>query len=273
MFKIGDFSKLAQVSVKALRHYDELGLLKPAAVDSQTGYRWYTADQMPRLNRILVLKSLGFGLEQIGVLMDGQLDAGQLREMYRARQAQIADLIKQEKNRMALLAVRLREIEEEGDITMSNGYDVIIKRVEPVLVCALRETIPAYDQVGMLWERLCGQIAQSGARFAGPGIAVYFDTEYKERDVDVETAMPVAGPAAGLAVKEYPAIETAACAIHRGPYEGLSAAYAAIGRWIQENGWEIIGPNREVYLLPIDQAPDPSQCVTEIQFPVRKAGS
>lgn len=59
MFKIGEFSKLSQVSVKALRYYDELGLLKPASVDRFTAYRYYSADQRPRLNRILALKDLG----------------------------------------------------------------------------------------------------------------------------------------------------------------------------------------------------------------------
>src|SRR5579862_8956297 len=89
MFKIGDFSKLSQVSMKTLRFYDQLGLLKPTHVDDFTGYRYYTADQLPRLNRILAFKDLGFTLEQIGPLLEEGIPAAQIRGMLRLKQAEI----------------------------------------------------------------------------------------------------------------------------------------------------------------------------------------
>ncbi len=93
MFKIGDFSKLSQVSVKALRLYDQMGLLKPSQVDRFTSYRYYSASQLPRLNRILALKNLGFSLEQIAKLLDDQIPPEQIRGMLRLKQAELQQAI------------------------------------------------------------------------------------------------------------------------------------------------------------------------------------
>jgi len=89
MFKIGEFSKLSQVTVKTLRYYDEIGLLKPAKVDRFTSYRYYSADQLPRLNRILALKDLGLSLAQVAQLLDGDLPPAQIRGMLRLKQAEL----------------------------------------------------------------------------------------------------------------------------------------------------------------------------------------
>ena len=75
MLRIGEFSQLGQVSVRTLHHYDERGLLKPAEIDNWTGYRFYSVKQLPRLNRILALKDLGFSLDQISRLVDDTLPA------------------------------------------------------------------------------------------------------------------------------------------------------------------------------------------------------
>ncbi len=101
MFKIGDFSKLSQVSVKALRYYDELGLLKPVEVDRFTGYRYYSADQLPRLNRILALKDLGLTLDEIGALLDDELPAAQIRGMLRLKQVEARERVEEERARLA----------------------------------------------------------------------------------------------------------------------------------------------------------------------------
>src|SRR5512143_322161 len=114
MFKIGDFSKLSQVSVKALRYYDELGLLKPVEVDRFTGYRYYSADQLPRLHRILALKDLGLSLEQIAQLLDDDLPAAQLRGMLRLKQVELRAQMQEEQARLARVAARLNQIEQEG---------------------------------------------------------------------------------------------------------------------------------------------------------------
>ena len=110
MLKIGDFSQLAQVSVRALRIYDEMGLRKPVHVDRFSGYRYYEAEQLPRLNRIIALKDLGLSLEQISQLLNDNLSAEQLRGMLMMKQADLEQELKEGKLRLMRVAARLRQI-------------------------------------------------------------------------------------------------------------------------------------------------------------------
>src|SRR5688572_13818303 len=117
MLKIGDFSRISQVTVKALRYYDEIGLLRPVHVDDFTGYRYYAVDQLPRLNRILALKELGFTLEQIAAALSEGVTAEQLRGMLRLKRAEIQQRMQEEQDLLGRVEVRLQQIEQEG--TMS----------------------------------------------------------------------------------------------------------------------------------------------------------
>jgi DNA-binding transcriptional MerR regulator len=141
MLKIGDFSKLAQVSVKTLRYYGRLGLLKPAWIDRFTGYRYYALDQLPRLNRILALKGLGFSLEQVQRLLRDDLSAAELRGMMRMKHAELERQVQTEQSRLARVEARLRQIELEG--TMPE-YEVVFKTVPPQRVIGIRDVIPGY---------------------------------------------------------------------------------------------------------------------------------
>src|SRR5438046_2580385 len=133
MFKIGDFSRLTKVSAKALRYYDELGLLRPACIDRFTGYRYYSAHQLPRLNRILALKDLGFSLDQIGTLLDEGLPAEQIRGMLKLKREEIRQLVAEEQARLARVEARLRQIEQEDAMP---EHEVILKRLEPMTVAS-----------------------------------------------------------------------------------------------------------------------------------------
>src|SRR5512138_3101742 len=113
MIKIGDFARLGQVSIVTLRHYDEIGLLKPAQVDRFTGYRYYSLDQLPRLNRILALKDLGFSLEETARLLDDALSPAQMRALLRTKQVQLQQRVAEEQARLVRVEARLRQIEQE----------------------------------------------------------------------------------------------------------------------------------------------------------------
>ncbi|MEW5721012.1 MAG: MerR family transcriptional regulator [Chloroflexota bacterium] len=272
MFKIGDFSKLSQVSVKALRYYDELGLLKPVSVDRFTGYRYYSADQLPRLNRILALKDLGLSLEQIARLLSDKLTAEQMRGMLRLKQAEAQERVREEQERLARVEARLRQIEEEGKMPT---YEVVIKKVPPLRVASLRGIIPTFPEQGELWNELEAYLGQQRIKPTGPCLTLYHDAEYKERDIDAEVCEPVDASARGgnARVKLYdlPAVETMACVVHHGAFNTLSQAYNALMQWIQQNGYRICGPDREIYVKAAEPArqDDPSY-VTEIQVPVEK---
>jgi effector-binding domain-containing protein len=271
MFKIGDFSKLSQVSVRTLRYYEEMGLLAPIEVDRFTSYRYYSVDQLPRLNRILALKDLGFSLEQIAQLLDEELPPDQIRGMLRMKQAEIRQQAEEERARLARVEARLRQIEQEGKMPT---HEVVIKKVEPQLVATIRRVIPNYGEIGQLYNETFAYLGQHGARPAGPPLAIYHDPEFRERDADVETAVPLASPLPSserVAIRELPGAERMACVVHQGSYESVSEAYNTLMAWIGSNGYRIAGPCREVYLRGPESGPDASSYVTEVQVPVEKA--
>jgi effector-binding domain-containing protein len=269
VFKIGDFSKLSQISVKTLRYYDELGLIKPRKVDELTGYRYYSADQLPLLNRILALKDLGLNLEQVARVLKENVSPEQLRGMLRLKQAEILQRMQQDADLFAHVEIRLKLIEKEGQVP---DHEVAIKKLPTQTIMSVRKVIPNYASITQLWEAICPILAANTVKLVGPPLAIYHDSEYREQDVDIELGVPV-GPGTleqqGVTIRELPAVETAACLVHQGPYEELSQSYQLLGTWIQTHGYRITGASREVYLSgPESGAPE--TYVTEIQLPVER---
>jgi len=271
MFKIGEFSKLSQVPVKTLRYYDEIGLLRPAKVDDFTGYRYYSADQLPRLNRILALKDLDLSLAQIGELLDGDLPAEQMRGMLRLKQAEVRGRVKEEQARLARVEWRLRQIEQEGKMS---DQEVVVKKVAAMKVASVREVIPSYGEVGRLYGEVFKYVGRHRARPGGPAFSIYYDEGYRESDVDVEAAVPLSKDLPDrdrVKVRELPAVEEMACTVHKGSYDTFAEAYNRLLTWIEANGYRICGPNREVYIKGPGLLTKPSNYVTELQVPVEKA--
>jgi DNA-binding transcriptional MerR regulator len=271
MWKISEFSRLSRVSVKALRYYDGIDLLKPAQIDRFTGYRYYSIDQLPRLNRILALKDLGLSLEQIARLLDKELPPDQLRGMLKLKQAELQQQVDEVEERLARIEARLRQIEQEGKMP---AYEVVVKKVEPQLVATVRGVVPTPPEQGGLWQKLGAYLSERKASSAGPCFTLYHDVEYKERDLDLEVCEPLTAPVPGnerVRVYELPGAERMAATIHHGPFVTIGEAYQAIMQWIEANGCRIVGPCREVYLQTAQNGSqtDPNT-VTEIQFPIEK---
>ena len=273
MFKIGDFSRLSLVSVKALRYYDELGLLKPARVDEFTGYRYYSASQLTRLNRILAMKDMGLSLEQIALLLDKDLTPDQIRGMLRLKQVELHQQLVDGQARLVRIEAWLQAFEQE--VTMP-AYDVVLKKVAPLRVAQVRGVAPSMEQLGptpgRLFGQLFGYISQHGATPVGPGMTLYYDTEYCERDISVGACMSFEGSlndGEQVKVGELPAVETMASVIHHGSFSTMNQAYNAILKWIETNGYHIRGSNRELN-LEYERGGDQSKFVTEVQFPVEQ---
>lgn len=271
MIRIGDFSKLSQVSIKTLRYYDEMGLFKPIIVDRFTGYRYYSASQLPRLNRILALRDLGLSLDQIAQVLDEGVSPEQLRGMLRLKRAELQQHIAGEQARLARVEARLNTIDLED--TMPD-YDVVIKQIEPQLVAGVRDTLSSYPEVGRLLEEVYGHLARHGVNGLDlVGAAIWHDDEFKTSDIDGEAVVYLKQSipeGEHVKVYELPAA-TMASVVHKGAYNTFNRAYEAIGRWIETNGYKIVGPNREIYLYctePVRQ--DDDSYVTGIQFPVAK---
>ncbi len=270
MFKIGDFSKLSQVTVKTLRHYDELGLFKPIEVDQFTGYRYYSADQMPKLYRILALKDLGLTLEKIARMIDGNLSVEQIRTILHQQQVQLQQHIVDEENRLNRVQTMLQQIEKEDNMT---SYNVIVKDVPEIRVASIRGIIPTYNEIGKLFDILCPFLNQNKIVMTGPAMAIDYDDEYREKDVDVEVVIPISGEIpdhSQVKIHILPSIQQAASTIHIGSYQNFREAYRHLMQWIQDNQYQIIGPDREIYLRGPGETTNPEEYITEIQIPVGK---
>ncbi|MFB6392531.1 MerR family transcriptional regulator [Polymorphospora lycopeni] len=276
MFTIGDFARLGRVSVRMLRHYDAIGLLTPATVDPATGYRFYRAAQLGRLNRVIALKDLGFTLPQVQAILDEDLGTDALRGMLRLRRAQLEAQIEADAARLTGIEARLQLIEKEGDMPTE---DVVLKPVGPVRVAELTAVSPTYETVDIgpviqpLYAELHRRLAVAGVKQTGPGIAYYTPAPDGPGEAVVvhATAQVDAGPHDGydFEIVEVPAIPTAATIIHRGPMDNVEQSIQILARWVEDNGYRTDGYVREVYLDYC--ADDPAEGVTELQLAVTKS--
>ncbi|MFC4562975.1 MerR family transcriptional regulator [Nocardiopsis mangrovi] len=274
MFAIGDFARLGLVSVRMLRHYDAIGLLRPARTDPDSGYRYYTAGQLPRLNRIVALKDLGFTLDQVRAICDATVAPEELHGMLRLRRAELEERIARDTERLARVGARIRTMESEGH--MPGHHDVIVKKVAPVRVAELRATADGFGPqhigpvIGPLYDDLCRRLDAAGVTPAGPPIA-YYEQVPGGDGVMVHAGMQVAaepGSVPGVEVVDLPAIETAATLVHEGSMDAVGATAQALADWIGANGYRSTGYSREVYhALPADKA----SWVTELQEPIAPA--
>ena len=272
MIKIGDFARLSQVSVVTLRYYDEMDLLKPVKVDNFTGYRFYSADQLPRLNRILALKDLGFSLDQIKLMLADGLSLEQLRGMLKMQRSEVEKRLSDEQGRLYRIEARLRQIEMENKMP---NYDVVIKTVPAMLVASRRVTIPTNDQVpqylGPAFTEAYDYIRKQGARDTNPCIALWHSPADVYENEDAEAVVPIDRPLEGndkVKVYELPSTQVASV-VHQGNFEDFTQGHAALLEWIDANGYQIVGPYREVYIK--HDKSHLSDSTTEIQFPVEKA--
>ena len=273
MFKIGDFSRLSFISVKTLRFYDEMSLLKPVKVDRFTGYRYYSADQLHQLNRILMLKDLGLSLEEIARLFKEEVPIASILDIVRVKQSELKDKLQKESERLNRVEEWLEQLNKNGKMP---DYEVVIKKVPPLKVASIREVVPTYKDITILFNKICPYLYGMGnkVQFTGPPIALYYDKEYKDSDVDMEVAIPIASDVPeknGITVRELPGYEQVASTMHKGRYDTIKDAYQAMFKWIEDNGYNIIGPDREIYMTDPKEVKSPEENVTELQFPIAKA--
>lgn len=283
MFRIREFSRFTRVSVKMLRHYDALGLLKPARVDPVTNYRYYSSDQLPRLNQIIALKELGFSLDEISKLLDEKLSLDELRGMLRLRRAEIQQQLSQEQSRLAQIQARLNYIEQQG---RAPQYEVVVRAIPALRVASIREIVPETDDaVADLFAEIETYVAQHNARDDASPLMLYHDDEYRDTGADVEIAVPISKNIPSnerVRVYELPALAHAACVVYTGSYERITDVLSTLLVWIEHNQYRVAGALREVYLrfnadnvaeLKLPKAYLAAQenaYVTEVQLPIEK---
>ena len=274
MFRIGEFAQIAQVSGRLLRYYDQLGLLSPVRIDPQSGYRWYSARQLPRLNRILALKELGLTLEQIKPLLDGEIPAAEMRAMLSERRDRAEETLRLEETRLRQIESRIAQIDEHGEV---RGEDVVMKAIpaQPYLAasCLCEDMDHAVRVVGQVVEEAGAKVSASlrdrlivVSRTEQPDDRLDLDIGFSLTR-DVKRVVKLAG-GLELTSRELPAVDTMATLVRTGPVWRSHFAFGAIGSWIEANGFELGGPCREVFLDPLGSSTEP---IIEIQFPVRRA--
>jgi DNA-binding transcriptional MerR regulator len=279
MFRIGEFSKIAQVSGRLLRYYDEIGLLSPEHTDRQTGYRYYSARQLPQLNRILVLKELGLSLEQIMELKDQNLSAEAFRGMLSLRKAQIEQALQEEAARLRMVEARLEQIDTYGQV---QEPDVVLKSVARQPFLALRETLPDMKAVRRLVQTMNSVVPAITGRSPLSYITIVTHTPmYNPAEFDLEIGFVATGKVPEtvslpnervLTLRELPGVETMATLVYVGPVEHSHRGYGSLALALENAGYQIDGVGREVMMqLPI-QGPD-ADAVVELQIPVKQVGS
>lgn len=270
MFSIGDFATFTQVSVRALRFYDQQGLLAPAHVDPRTGYRYYRADQVEQVLRILALRDVGLTLAQIREVLDRGATPQVIRECLARRRSEIAHLRAQVDRQLAAVEGRLALL--DGGLHM-HDYDVTTRRAPSLVLATIGRTVDQDDPgvllaaFGELFAELAAALGRAGVAPAGPAWSLY--DRAREEGLRIAAALPVPAAVdlpAGLERVELPE-EEVAVTVHRGGMDGIGGAYGAVMTWMEAAGLEPAGGAREISLV---WDPDqPHRCVTELQVVVR----
>ncbi|WP_099466855.1 MerR family transcriptional regulator [Konateibacter massiliensis] len=271
MLKIGDFSKLSRISIRMLRHYDEIGLLVPISTDHFTGYRYYSEDQLPVAGRINALKAMGFGLAAISEILKNYDEPQALAEFLTVKQSEVKEEVEEAKRRLLLLETAIERLRKDEN---AMDYNVILKTIPERYVASVRKVITTYDQEGMLWNILMTETSAMNLQMADNcySLAVFHDEGYKENDADVEIQLGVKGSykdTENVVFKNAPAVEVAS-ATYKGSYEQLTAVNHTIANWISDNDYEFNGAMFCIYHVSPAQTQNPDELVTEVCYPVKK---
>ena len=264
MLSIGAFAQIGQVTHRMLRHWDTAGLLVPAHVDEFTGYRSYDPSQLERLHRIMALRQLGFGLEQIGVILERGIDADRIAELLRARRADVEREHRVAAERLVDVERRLHLIEREKRMSSAE----FIEKSLPAVRLAARTAIVPFDEIGLhvgpMFDAVeaalpdeCGLLDTPLAEYRATEDGMHLTIGYAYGGDRVD----------GVELVELPAVASAVCGIHLGPMSGISDTWHALHAEMLARGFVPSGPCRELYVRAVSD--DQSDWVTELQQPVR----
>jgi len=277
MFRTGEFSSIARVSKRLLQYYDEIGLLKPAHTDPQTGYRYYSARQLPQLNRILALKDLGLTLDHIAAMLEDAISDEAIHGMLLLKKAELEQTLRDDVRRLRQIEARLQLNQRSGD-----APDVVVTSIPAQLFLAIRAIIPSPQEMFQLVQQVQHVIpSRVDLRALGLFAAVIYTDGFTHTNNDVEVGYLLKKPLEDpvvlseeyvLRMRELPAVETMATAVQTGGPDLVFMALGRIGHWIEANGYRIAGPYREIAVeLPSSGTFD--DMVVEVQMPIEKGSA
>ncbi len=274
MYTIGEFARMAQVSRRQLRHWDEIGLLQPTKVDSKTGYRYYSASQLTALNRVVALKELGLSLDQIQRFVNDDVSLDEMQGMLLLRKAEIEQQVLAEMRRIRVIESRLKQIREQGQ----HVSDVVVKHVPARKYIGLRTMSLDWETNLQRWNNVTSLLVDDrrdirygnfmGILHADGTATDYFDMEVG-RILLTDSHPPImTHDGQALTIRELPAYEMATFVQKGAPYE-IHIGFSAIGEWAELNNYAFVGPLHGVVIDSVDFH-DADELIVEAQFPIQK---
>jgi len=273
MFRIGEFSKLTQVSIRMLRYYDQTGLLRPAKIDKFTNYRLYSSEQIPTLNQIIFLRDLGFHVAEIAVALS-QWDDKYISHLLDNKHSEIEKTIKSEQDKLSKIELAKRDIQQEK---IAIHYNVSIKSIPSYQVFSLRRVVSDYYAEGQLWKEMSAFAIENKIPISNNTFSIYHDPEYKETDVDIEICAPVTRMgenANGFTYRHTAPVPIMACTMVYGHFKNIAGAYLAFADWLQAHSQYCMGKHSRqiVHRGPWNEE-DIDKYLTEIQIPLKRIDS
>ena len=270
MFRIGEFSKLTQVSIRMLRYYDEVGLLTPAKVDKWTGHRLYSVEQIPRLNKILYLRDSGLNVGEITLALT--MDEQSLLTQLNKKRIEIENAIRAEQEKLRKIELAKNAIQDgKGEL----HYNISIKSIPAYHVLSLRRVVPTYYSEGDLWQELSTFAAAQKVEISGNTFSIYHDTEFRETGVDIELCAPVkkiGKDQAPFCFRITEPVLYMACTMVYGDFSNIKGAYLAFAEWLQENSeYKMSDPMRQIVHRGPWNEGDPNKYLIELQIPLERA--
>jgi len=270
VFKIGEFSRLTNLTIRALHHYETIGLLVPKKIDEFTNYRYYSTEQLEIVNRIKILQSIGLPLKAIKEVLYSD-NPNTLNTYYDIRKFEIEEEINNLKIKQKLVDEYSKRMKE--GISMEK-YNVELKKVPSRKVMSLRKIIPTFSEESKLWEKLYAELVKQNVKMTTPpkGMSLYHDKEYKDTDADVEVQSEIVGNYKDTdEIKFFDTSDfTMASVVFNGSYEQMPEINQAIGLWIEANGYELSGPMINIPHVSPAQEDNPDKWVTEAGYIVKK---
>ncbi len=266
MLKIGEFSKLSRVSIRMLRHYDDIGLLKPAEIDNFTGYRYYREEQLFTIGRITSLKDMGFALADITKILDSYDDKEKMEAFLSEKQKELNKLSEETEYKLMLLETARKRLRKEHNMS----FDVTVKTIPERYAATVHMVVPHYEDEGILWNTMRGECKKLVPADPCYAVAEFLDDEYKEENVEIIASMTVSGSYTDtkhVKFKTLPAVKVASSVV-KGSYDQVGEAYATVVSWIKANGYKMNGHMFNIYHVSPAQTQNPDEYVTEVCFPV-----
>lgn len=272
MLLIGEVSKISQVSLRMLRYYDKNNIFKPKVINEENGYRYYTADQLDELYRIVELRDLGFSVAEIGELVK-QDDKEKYLLAIEKKKTELEKEMQEIQTKIKRLHALKADVEMVSDEASCQDITIVLKEIPDKDVISYRKTVPNYFCEGAMWGELTGLLKPLGFDESNECFSLYHDRDYREENVDIELCVVpqkmLEQIPDGLVHRQVVGCKEAVSILVKGPYENISVAFRKFAYWLEKHPeYKMSGPNRQICHVSPVETNNPEEYLTEILVPL-----